>query len=160
MQSQHEFLEGKKNSRKTKTVVQKFGGSSVATPERIKAVAKICQSTKEKENCNLLVVVSAMGQTTNQLEDLLGQIVGKERKKDLSADNLREKDLLLSSGEQISTALLSLTLQENKCPSTALTGWQAGIQTTAQHTRARIKKIDLKTIEQIFEKDQVRGMIE
>jgi len=151
-----DFVLLEKNFSPQKTiVVQKFGGTSLGSSERIKAVAKICKQTKERENCSLLIVVSAMGETTDQLENLLAQVVGEDKKNNLEEENLREKDLLLSSGEQVSTALLSLALQKENCRSRSLTGWQAGIQTTNKHTKARIKKIDLQTIENLFAKDQI-----
>jgi len=120
-------------------VVQKFGGSSVATIDKIKNVASRVISELDNGN-QVVVVVSAMGDTTDDLI-ALAQKTGK----DLSD---REMDMLLTTGEQQSAALLALTLHNMGCPAISLTGWQSGIATDAIHTRARISEIKPDRIHQ------------
>ena len=88
------------NKKKKKIIVQKFGGSSVANIDRIKAVAKRILNTK-KQNNNVAVVVSAMGDTTDELEELVFNITKHPPE--------REMDMLMSTGEQISCSLLAMT---------------------------------------------------
>lgn len=114
-------------------VVQKYGGSSVADPEKIKNAAKRI-SKKINLNFKVVVVVSAMGKTTDNLIKLA---------KDLSEFPApREMDLLLSTGEQVSASLLSIALSGIGIKSISLTGSQAGIITTENFSEARIKKFD------------------
>lgn len=113
-------------------IVQKFGGTSVGSPERIRRVAqRIAKSYTEGHQ--LVVVVSAMGHTTDELIDLAHQI----------SDNPphREMDMLLSTGERISMALLSMALWECQVPAFSFTGSQSGIITDQSHRRARIRRI-------------------
>jgi aspartate kinase len=129
-----------------KIIVQKFGGTSVGSIERIKAVAEICLNTQSTEDCNLVIVVSAMGDTTDDLCDLMNQIT--------STPDSRDYDMLLSSGEQVSIALLSLAIRElgrtqghkHEAKAIAMTGWQAGIQTTSIHRKARIENIETNNL--------------
>ena len=111
-------------------IVQKYGGSSVGTVERIQAVAQRVIKTVKAGN-QLVVVVSAMGKTTDGLVKLASEISANPSR--------REMDMLLSTGEQISIALLSMALQELGQPAISLTGAQVGIVTEAEHTRARIR---------------------
>lgn len=114
-------------------IVQKFGGTSVGTVERILKVAN--RVIQEKENGNqLVVVVSAMGKSTDQLVGLAGQITEKPSK--------REMDMLLTTGEQVTISLLAMALQEKGHDAISFTGWQAGIQTEARHGNARITNIN------------------
>ncbi len=113
-------------------VVQKYGGTSVGTIERIKAVAHRIQKTARQGN-NLVVVVSAMGKTTDTLVNLAQEISANPCR--------REMDMLLSTGEQVTIALLSMALQELGQPAISLTGAQVGIVTEAEHSRARILQI-------------------
>lgn len=113
-------------------VVQKFGGSSVASVERIKNVARRVKAEKDNGN-RVVVVVSAMGDTTDEMLNLAKQIGP------LLSE--REIDMLLATGEQQSAALLALTLNNMGCKAVSLTGWQAGIYTDTLHTKARISKI-------------------
>lgn len=113
-------------------VVQKYGGSSVGTVERIQAVAQRVKRTVESGN-SVVVVVSAMGKTTDGLVKLANDIS--------THPNRREMDMLLSTGEQVTIALLSMALQELGQPAISLTGAQVGIVTEAEHTRARILRI-------------------
>jgi len=112
--------------------VQKFGGSSVASVERIKNVARRVKAEKDNGN-RVVVVVSAMGDTTDEILNLAKQIGP------LLSE--REIDMLLATGEQQSAALLALTLNNMGCKAVSLTGWQAGIYTDTLHTKARISKI-------------------
>ena len=114
------------------TVVQKFGGTSLADSARIKAVADRVESTRRDGN-DVVVVVSAMGETTDQLVSLAAE---------LSEDpSPREMDMLLSAGERISMALLAITLNSRGIPAVSYTGSQAGILTDASHGSAKILDI-------------------
>lgn len=115
-------------------IVQKYGGTSVANVERIQNIAK--RITKEKEKGNdVIVVVSAMGKSTDHLVDLAKRISANPSK--------RELDMLLTTGEQITISLLAMALIDKGYAAVSLTGWQAGIKTEPVHGNARI--IDLET---------------
>ncbi len=115
-------------------VVQKFGGTSVADSTRIKNAAKAV--IKEYRNGNkVVVVVSAMGKTTDYLVKLAGEIS--------PTPCTREMDMLLSSGEQVSISLLAMAIQEAGCPAVSMLASQIGIITESVHSRARI--VDIKT---------------
>jgi aspartate kinase len=113
-------------------LVQKFGGTSVGSPERIRAVADRIAATRA-EGHDLVVVVSAMGQTTDELVTL-AHAVSKE-------PSHREMDMLLTAGERISMALLSMALGDRGIPAVSFTGSQTGIITDGSHRRARIVRI-------------------
>ncbi|MCQ4022011.1 MULTISPECIES: aspartate kinase [unclassified Ruminococcus] len=113
-------------------IVQKFGGTSVADAQRVMNVAKIVTDTYKNGN-NVVVVVSAQGDTTDDLIEKANEI-------NPNATN-REKDMLLAAGEQISISLLAMAIQKLGYPVVSLLGWQAGFQTTAMHTNARIRRI-------------------
>lgn len=115
-------------------IVMKFGGSSVANPERIQAVAKRVAAYSRKKH-KVVVVVSALGDTTDDLLELAAKITANPSK--------RELDMLMSTGEQISVALLAMALHELKCDAISFTGAQAGIKTSSAHTKARI--VDIRT---------------
>lgn len=119
------------------TSVLKFGGSSVATVEKIQAIA---ETIKKRRECgeDIVVVLSAMGKTTNSLIDLAKNVTENP--------NEREMDMLMATGEQVSIALLSMALNSNECPAIALTGLQAGIKTDDVHTKARIEEVDAENI--------------
>ncbi|MBE9192561.1 aspartate kinase [Gloeocapsopsis crepidinum LEGE 06123] len=119
-------------------IVQKYGGTSVGSVERIQAVAQRVMQTVQAGN-SLVVVVSAMGKTTDGLVKLANAISSNPCR--------REMDMLLSTGEQVSIALLSMALQEFGQPAVSLTGAQVGIVTEAEHTRARILQISSQRIE-------------
>lgn len=114
-------------------VVQKFGGSSVANPERIKVVAQRVVDTATQGH-QVVVVVSALGDTTDELIELARQITNRPPR--------REMDMLLSTGEQISIALLAMAINELGHPVISLTGGQVGIITDGTHTKAKILKIN------------------
>ena len=110
-------------------VVKKFGGSSVATPEKIKAVAARVVREKGPDD-QVVVTVSAMGDTTDELITLAKQVT--------SATRSREMDMLLATGEQVSIALLAMAFADRGCPAVSLTGPQAGIRTNSVHMKGRI----------------------
>jgi aspartate kinase len=114
-------------------IVQKFGGTSVADLERIAHVAKMVRSSREAGN-DVVVVVSAMSGETNRLVSLAHGIS--------SIPNPRELDVLLSTGEQVTIALLSMCLNESGCPARSYTGGQVHIRTDSAHNKARIVEID------------------
>ncbi|MDQ4133610.1 MAG: aspartate kinase [Actinomycetota bacterium] len=113
-------------------VVQKFGGTSVADPERIQEVAAHVVRTRE-EGHEVVVVVSAMGKTTDELLQLAHEISPNPHR--------RELDMLQTAGERISTALLCIAIWDRGVPATSLTGSQAGIVTDAAHGRAKIIEV-------------------
>src|SRR5918998_3258459 len=114
-------------------VVQKYGGSSVATAEHIKAVAQRVKKVREKEGRDLVVVVSAMGKTTDRLLGLADEVA-----RDPSP---REIDQLLSTGEQQSVALLAMALHDREVAAISLSGSQAGVKTTGSHRSGGISPI-------------------
>lgn len=120
-------------------IVIKFGGSSLSTTDKIKHAAQRIADEKKKGN-EVVVVVSAMGKTTDQLLQLAGQITENPAK--------REMDMLLATGEQVSISLLSMALTQMGAPAVSLTGWQAGIVTEKIHSNARIVDVDTKHIEE------------
>jgi len=113
-------------------VVQKYGGTSVADPARIEAVADRVLSLRDQGN-DCVVVVSAMGQTTNELVSLASRISDQP--------DPREMDMLLSAGERVSMSLLAMALQARGVPAVSYTGSQAGILTDSSHGEARITEI-------------------
>ena len=127
-------------------VVQKFGGSSVATIEKIKNVASRVMNERDQGN-QVVVVVSAMGDLTDDLISLADQ-TGKSLPE-------REMDMLLTTGEQQSAALLTMTLHNLGCPAISLTGWQCGIMTDPVHSRARIAGIKPERIKKELEEGKV-----
>ena len=114
-------------------IVQKYGGTSVGSPERIAQVAKKVMASHDAGN-SVVVVVSAMSGETNRLLGLSGEI----------SDNPvpRELDVLLSTGEQVTIALLSMALEELGCPARSYTGGQVHIRTDSAHNKARIREIN------------------
>jgi len=115
-------------------VVQKYGGTSVGTPERIRAVAGRVAAARARGD-DLVVVVSAMGHTTDELTTLAEEVTGRERPQ---AEHAREMDMLLTAGERIASALLSMAIREAGAEARSFTGSQAAIITDTAHTAARI----------------------
>ena len=115
-------------------IVHKYGGTSVGSPEKIKNVARRVKKVRDQGN-DVVVIVSAMGQTTDELIDLMNQIT--------DSPDPREYDMLVSTGEQVSAALLAMALQKIDCPAVSLTGGQAGVVTEDIYNKARIKHIHL-----------------
>ena len=127
-------------------VVQKFGGSSVKDAECLRRVAGIITNTYKAGN-NVIVVVSAQGDTT---DDLI------EKAKEISSNpSKREMDMLLTTGEQISASLLAMTIAEMGYPAISLTGWQAGMTTNSTYSNGRIKKINPERINAELDKKNI-----
>ena len=118
-------------------IVQKYGGTSVGSPERIGHVADKIIDWRNRGN-DLVVVVSAMSGETNRLVDLAGAIS--------DAPSPRELDVLLATGEQVTIALLSMALEKRGCPARSYTGSQVHILTDSAHNKARIREIDDKRV--------------
>ncbi|MBI3999650.1 MAG: aspartate kinase, partial [Candidatus Omnitrophica bacterium] len=127
-------------------IVQKFGGSSVANAERIKKVARRVVETKRKGH-RLVVVVSALGDTTDELLDLAGQITDRP--------NEREMDMLLATGEQVSVSLLAMAIHRLGEKAISFTGPQVGIITDPIHTKARILDINTSRIEKALQEGNI-----
>ncbi|MGB7057276.1 MAG: aspartate kinase, partial [Geitlerinemataceae cyanobacterium] len=127
-------------------IVQKYGGTSVGSVERLQAVAQRVQQAA-REGHGVVVVVSAMGKTTDGLVKLAADIS--------SNPSRREMDMLLSTGEQVSIALLSMALQEAGQPAISMTGAQVGIVTEVHHTRARILNIQTDRVERHLKEGKV-----
>lgn len=123
-------------------VVQKYGGTSVGSIEKIKFVAKRVINEKKKGN-EVVVVVSAMGKTTDNLINMTKEICNNPNK--------RELDMLLSTGEQMSISLLSMALEAEGYKSISLTGFQAGIKTQGVHTKNKISDIDSEKIKKYLQ---------
>ncbi len=126
--------------------VYKFGGTSVGSVERIKAVANKVKTAREQGD-DIVVVVSAMSGETNRLTSLANEMQ--------SQPNSREMDVLLSTGEQVTMSLLSMALHSIDCPACSYTGGQVKILTDSMHTKARIREIDDIKIKQDLEKGLV-----
>lgn len=127
-------------------IVQKFGGSSVANAEKVMNVARIVTETYKKGN-NVVVVVSAQGDTTDDLIAKAEEINPKASK--------REKDMLLAAGEQISISLLAMAIEKLGYPAVSLLGWQAGFLTSSSHTNARIKRVEPDRIKKELDKKAI-----
>ena len=127
-------------------IVQKFGGSSVADAERIFRVAKIITDTYQAGN-SVCVVLSAQGDTT---DDLI------EKAAEINPDaSRREMDMLLACGEQMSIALMAMAIEKLGFPVVSLCGWQIGMQTDANHSSARIAKVDCDRVREEMDKKRI-----
>ncbi len=118
-------------------LVRKYGGSSLANVDRIRTVARDIAET-QRQGHQLVVVVSAMGSTTNELEEMARQAS--------SQPSRRELDMLLSVGERITMSLLSMILEDENCPAISFTGSQCGIITDTSHTDARILRVTAERV--------------
>ena len=127
-------------------IVQKFGGSSVANTDRIKNVAKRVAATKRKGH-DVVVVVSALGDTTDDLLELASKIS--------SCPPKRELDMLLATGEQVSVALLAMALNELGFEARSFTGAQVGIITDSSHTKAKIMDISSDRLKKVLAKGKI-----
>ena len=135
----------------SKIIVQKYGGSSLSNLEEIKFVAKKIKGSLKNSN-KIVIVVSAMGNTTDELVKLGESFL----KNNNEIDNLRDFDQLLSTGEIISASLMSMSLREISVNAISLTGQKAGIFTDDLHGSARISSIDKKVIlNELTERDVV-----
>jgi len=128
------------------TVVQKYGGTSVGSVERLRNVARRV-AARAVDGEQIAVVVSAMGKTTDELLTLAREVNPRPPR--------RETDLLMATGEMVSSALLAMALVEMGCPAVALTGAQAGVFTDNTFGRARIRGIDTWRIEEEFAEGHV-----
>ncbi len=126
--------------------VQKFGGKSLSTPEQIKEIA-INIANNYKNNFKQIIVLSAMGTTTNELMNL--------SKKICDSPSQREMDMLLSSGERISISLMSMALQNLGCKAISFTGSQAGIMTTGDHNDATIKELKPIRVDEALNQNKI-----
>lgn len=127
-------------------IVQKYGGSSVANAERVMNVARRIVDTYKQGN-SVVVVVSAQGDTTDDLIEKANEINPKASK--------REMDMLLSTGEQISISLLAMAIQSLGYNAISLTGWQVGISTDSNYSKARIKTIDAERLKRELEANNI-----
>jgi aspartate kinase len=128
-------------------LVQKYGGTSVGSPERIQAVAARVARARRRGD-DVVVVVSAMGHTTDELIDLARNVAGHD---DCVHEHPREMDMLLSAGERISMALLAMAIREAGADARSLTGSQAAIITDAWHTSARIVEVRADRVRETVE---------
>jgi len=127
-------------------IVKKFGGSSVKDHERVMNVARIITDTYKQGN-DVVVVVSAQGDTTDDLIEKAAEITNRPQK--------REMDVLLSAGETISASLLAMACQELGCPAVSLLGWQAGFQTSSAYGAARIKGIQTERLRRELDRKNI-----
>ncbi len=127
-------------------IVQKFGGSSVANAERVMNVARIITDTY-KEGNSVVVVVSAQGDTTDDLIEKANEINPRASK--------REMDMLLTSGEQISIALLAMAIESLGYPVISLLGWQAGFSTNSAYGSARIHNVNPERLQSELDKKKI-----
>jgi aspartate kinase len=127
-------------------IVKKFGGSSVSTIPKLKNIAKQILEEKNSKH-NILIVLSAMGDTTDKLVAMSN--------KASKSPNPKDYDMLLATGEQISVSLLSMILNDIGIAAMSLTGWQAGIRTDSTNMAARISNIDTKRIKLEFSKSKI-----
>lgn len=127
-------------------IVQKFGGSSVADRDHVFNVARIVADTRNAGN-DVVVVVSAQGDTTDDLMEKAAEIT--------DTPSLRELDMLLASGEQISVALLAMALSKLGVQAVSLTGWQAGFKTDRAYSKARIRRLDTERVESELARNRV-----
>lgn len=127
-------------------IVQKFGGTSVADPEKILAAARKAIRAQQEGN-QVVVVVSAMGHNTDLLIDLAHQVN--------DSPPAREMDMLLSTGEQVSVALMAMAIHALGSKAVSLTGAQMGIQTDSSFTKARIRKISADRIRKLLADDNI-----
>ena len=127
-------------------IVQKFGGTSIADSEKILSAARKAIATQQQGN-QVVMVVSAMGKNTDMLVDLARQINPRPP--------AREMDMLLSTGEQVSVALMAMAIHSLGAQAISLTGAQIGIRTDSSHTRARIQSIPTDRMRQLLDEDKI-----
>ena len=117
-------------------VVQKYGGTSVADPERIREVAE--NVARSRRNSDVVIVVSAMGKETDELLRLAREVARQP--------SGREMDMLITAGERKATALVTMALEEMGCPAASFTGSQAGFLTDTEHQNAKILEVNPERI--------------
>lgn len=128
------------------TIVKKYGGATLSTPEKIRSIATdlgACHQRGER----LVVIVSAMGQTTNELIALAQKVSSKPKR--------REMDMLLTTGERVSMSLLSMALNAQNFPAISYTGSQAGVLTDDSHLNALITNVTCHRVSEALEKGQI-----
>ena len=128
------------------TLVKKFGGSSVATPEKIHGIVDRVMREKKQDD-RIVIVVSAMGDSTDDLLELAAKVTDNMPK--------RELDMLLSTGEQVSIALLAAAFCSKGQPAVSFTGGQAGIHTSDVHTKATILNVDAKRVREALDEGKI-----
>ena len=126
-------------------IVQKFGGTSVTDAERLRAAARIV--TQAAKRSHVVAVVSAQGSMT---DDMIAKAIAIDPRV-----GPREMDAYLSAGEQMSAALLAMTIESMGCPAVSLTGWQAGLRTDAVHGNARIQTLEGDRIRRELDRGRV-----
>jgi aspartate kinase len=136
----------KSNTLRKPVVVQKFGGSSLDTPEKIREVAKRVKDLHNR-GVHVIVVVSAMGKTTDDLVELSRQVT--------RVPNRRELDMLLSTGERISMSLMAMALTDFGVPAISFTGSQAGVLTSLSHSNAQVLDVRPTRVEDELQKGHV-----
>ena len=129
-------------------IVKKFGGSSVATPEKIRNVAKRILREKAFDD-RIVMVVSAMGDTTDDLIALAGEVV------DTPYQYTREMDMLMTTGEQVSIALLAMAFRSMGHPAISLTGAMVGLRTDSAYTKGRILGIHPERVHEELDKGNI-----
>ncbi len=127
-------------------IVQKYGGSSVADKDKVFNVARRIVETYKNGN-SVVVVVSAQGDTTDDLIEKANEISKNPSK--------REMDMLLSTGEQISISLLAMAIHELGYPAVSLTGWQVGMETDSQYSKSRIKKVEASRVKKELDHNNI-----
>ena len=127
-------------------IVQKFGGTSVADAEKIRAAARRALHAQQQGN-QVVMVVSAMGKNTDMLVDLAGQVC--------DTPAAREMDMLLSTGEQVSVALVAMAIHDLGGKAVSLTGGQIGVRTDSSHTKARIQSISTERMQRLLDEGNV-----
>ncbi len=127
-------------------IVQKFGGTSVADAEKIRAAARRALRAQQ-QGSQVVMVVSAMGKNTDVLVDLAGQVC--------DSPTAREMDMLLSTGEQVSVALMAMAIHDLGGEAVSLTGGQIGIRTDSAHGKARIQSISTERIERLLDEGNI-----
>src|SRR5206468_3549105 len=127
-------------------IVQKFGGTSVATSQKILAAARKAIRAQQEGN-QVVMVVSAMGKNTDVLVDLAKEISDRPP--------AREMDMLLSTGEQVSVALMAMAIQSLGYKAISLTGAQIGIKTDSTHTKARIHSISTELMRRALDEGHI-----
>ncbi|MBL8881091.1 MAG: aspartate kinase, partial [Phycisphaerales bacterium] len=127
-------------------IVQKFGGTSVADAPRIHRAARRAVRAK-LSGAQVVLVVSAMGHTTDHLVDLAAQVSRRPSK--------REMDMLLSTGEQVSIALMAMAIHEAGYDAISLTGAQVGMLTTSDHSSARIRSINTDRLRELLDQGKI-----
>ena len=127
-------------------IVKKFGGSSVADAKKIQNVCNVIAKTYDEGN-DVVVVLSAQGDTTDDLIEKANEINPNGSK--------REMDMLLATGEQISISLAAMCLEKMGYPAVSLTGWQVGMQTSSDHSAARVRKVEGSRIRKELDKHRI-----